>query len=338
MVKRHRPLLAGLAALLAFCFVGSLMLGKYPLSLSDMAAVARHYLMGAPADYPHAIETVFLQVRLPRLLACVFVGAALAASGAVYQGIFKNPMVSPDLLGASSGAGLGACCAILLGALPVTMHLVSFAMGLLAVGLTYLVSSVVSRRENTTVTLVLTGMVVSSLFNAGVSITKTLADSDDMLGEITFWLMGSMTHLSLKTLPILVVPVAVGLAPLLLLAYRLDLMSLGEEEARTLGVNVRAMRLVFIVCSTLVTSAAVATCGMVGWIGLVIPHLMRMIVGPGHRTLLPASMLAGAVFLLLVDNISRVFFQIEVSIGILTALIGAPFFLFLLVRGRRGWL
>jgi iron complex transport system permease protein len=180
-------------------------------------------------------------------------------------------------------------------------------------------------------------MVVTAMFNAGVSITKNLADADTQLGEITFWLMGSMTHLTLASLPILLIPVAIGLVPIILLRYRLNVLSFGEEEARTLGLNVRALRAVLIVSSTLVTSAATATCGIVGWIGLVIPHLLRMVVGPDYRMLIPASITGGALFLLLVDNITRIFFQVEISIGILTALIGAPFFLVLLMRGKKGW-
>jgi len=323
--------------LLIAAFLFSFTVGKYALTLHDTQGILSHYLFGAAVNYPQASETVFFQTRLPRLLSCVFVGAALSAAGAAYQGIFKNPMVSPDLLGASSGAAFGACLGILLGMTYLQMHIAAFAVGMIAVGLTYAVSSAVSRNENTTMTLILTGMVVTALFNAGVSITKTLANPDRELGEITFWLLGSMTHLTFRTLPVLIIPVIIGLVPMMLFKYQLNMLSFGQEEARTMGVNVKALNVIFIVCATLVTSASVATCGMVGWIGLVIPHLMRMLVGPDYRTLIPASMLGGALFLLMVDNITRVFFQIEVSIGILTALVGAPFFLILLARGRKGW-
>lgn len=335
---RKRTMLAALAAALVFFFLLSFTQGKYPLTLSETMQIIRHFLLGAPAEYSHASETVFLRVRLPRLCACIFVGAALAVAGAVYQGIFKNPMASPDLLGASSGASFGACCAILLGTSALTMHLAAFFAGLLAVGLTFFISSVVDRRSGQTLTLVLAGMVVSSLLNAGVSITKTLADTDDKLGEITFWLMGSMTHMTLETVPVLILPILLGLIPILLLRYRLNVLSFGDSEARTLGVNVTVLRVVFITCSTLLTSASVAACGMVGWIGLLIPHLMRMCLGPNYRYLIPASMFSGALFLLLVDNLTRIFCQVEIAIGILTALIGAPFFLLLLARGRKGWL
>jgi iron complex transport system permease protein len=315
----------------------SFTMGMYALSIEDTLGIISHHLFGTVADYPDASETVFLRIRVPRLISCIAVGAALSVAGAVYQGIFKNPMASPDLLGASSGAALGSTLAILLGFSYFHMHILSFCMGLLAVGITYAVSSIVSHKENTTTTLVLTGMVVTALFNAGVSITKYLANPNTQLGEITFWLMGSMAHLSLKNLPILLIPVALGLVPILLLRYRLNILAFGDEEAKTLGLNVRLLRLIFICSSTLITSASVAACGIVGWIGLVVPHLLRMLLGPDYEILIPASLLGGAIYLLAVDNITRVFFLVEIPIGILTALIGAPFFLVLLSKGRKGW-
>ncbi len=327
-----------LFVLLIVCFFGSFAFGKYALSLDETFQIINHCLFGAPATYPKSSETVFLQIRLPRLVTCILAGAALAVSGAVYQGIFKNPMVSPDLLGASSGSALGACVGILMGLSFAQTHLIAFAMGLIAVGLTMSISSAVSRKQSGIITIILTGMVVGALFEAGVSIAQTVADPDTDLATITFWLMGSMTKLTFANLPILVVPVCIGLVPILLLRYRLNVLSFGDEEAKTLGLNVRALRLVFILSSTLITSATVACCGMVGWIGLVIPHLLRIVLGPDYRLLVPASIAGGGLFLLLVDNITRVLCQVEISIGILTALVGAPFFLVLLLRGRKGWI
>ena len=326
-----------MAIALFACFLVSMTCGKYPVALRDIFSVLSHLIFGTPADYESAVETVVYQVRLPRLLSCVFAGAALSVSGAAYQGVFRNPMVSPDLLGASSGAALGSCIAILCSFPAVLMHLSAFIFGIGAVALTLVISSLVSRRMNSTITLVLTGIVVSALFNAGVSITKSLADTDDKLGEITFWLMGSMTHMRPNSILILIIPVVAGIIPLILCSYRLNLFSFGDEEARTMGINVRNMRILVIICATLATSATVATCGMVGWIGLVIPHFVRMITGPDHKKLIPASVFAGGLFLILVDNISRIFFQVEISVGILTAVIGAPFFLALLIRKRGEW-
>ncbi len=326
-----------LFVLLAVCFFGSFAFGKYSLSLDETFQIISHMLFGTEATYPKSSETVFLQIRLPRLVTCVLAGAALSVSGAVYQGIFKNPMVSPDLLGASSGSALGACAGILMGFSFAKIHIVAFLCGLLAVGLTMSISSAVSRKQNSVITIILTGMVVSALFQAGVSIAQTIADPDTDLATITFWLMGSMTKLTFANLPILIIPVCIGLVPIMLLRYRLNILSFGDEEAKTLGLNVRALRLVFILSSTLITSATVACCGMVGWIGLVIPHLLRIVLGPDYRLLVPASIAGGGLFLVLVDNITRVLCQVEISIGILTALVGAPFFLILLLKGRKGW-
>ncbi|MCD8004730.1 MAG: iron ABC transporter permease [Oscillospiraceae bacterium] len=332
-----RMTLAGMFLFMLAVFLFSLTQGIYPLSLGEIFRIVGSWF-GMDTEYTHNGWVALCNVRLPRLLSCIFVGAALSVSVAAYQGVFHNPMVSPDLLGASSGAACGACVAILLSTSTLVLQSAAFLCGIGAVALTFFISSIVSRRENNTITLVLTGMVVSALFSAGVSITKLLADTDDQLGEITFWLMGSMTGVKLKTLPVLVVPILIGVVPMLLLSYRLNLLSFGDEEAQMMGVNVRAARAAMIFCATLATSASVAGCGMVGWIGLVIPHLMRFIVGPDYRYLLPASAIGGAIFLMLVDNITRIFFAVEVSIGILTAIIGAPFFLFLLVKGRDSWL
>ena len=334
-MKIRRSLwLAFLLAALVGCFCASMTAGKYPVSLRQIPEVFSHLLFGTPASYEPAVETSVYRVRLPRLLACIFAGAGLSVSGAAYQGVFKNPMVSPDLLGASSGAAFGACCAILCSATLAVTHLISFAFGLGAVALTWLVSSAVSQKQNSTMTLVLTGMVVSALLNAGVSIIKMLADGNDKLGEITFWLMGSMTHTKPQTILFLIVPTLISLVPMMVYSYRLNLLTFGDEEARTMGINVRALRALFIFCATLATAASVATCGLVGWVGLVIPHFMRLLIGPDYHDLLPASAIGGGLFLMLVDNVSRLLFQVEVPIGVLTALLGAPFFLFLLARHR----
>lgn len=323
-----------LVAGLILLFILSLCWGKYPLSLNEIFKIIGHVLFGTEADYAHKAEIAMIEVRLPRLLACIFVGAALSVSGATYQAVFKNPIISPDLLGASSGAAFGACCAILLAKSTLVMHLTAFAFGIMAVGLTYLISILFTRGRSSTLSLVLTGIVVSALFNAGVSITKTLADTDDKLGEITFWLMGSMTKLRSDTILILVIPVAIGLIPLILFRYRLNVLSFGDEEASAMGVNVRVMRFIFVICATLITSASVAACGTIGWIGLIGPHFVRLIIGSDYKNVIPAAAAAGALFLMVVDNISRIFFDIEVSVGIMTALIGAPLFLFLLVSRR----
>ena len=332
--KNHVLTISVLFVVLVAVFLYSLTRGKYPVKISEIFAVFNHYLFGGEENYEKAVAISIVRIRIPRLLTCIFCGLGLSISGATYQGVFRNPMVSPDLLGASSGAACGACIAILFDCSTFETHLIAFVCGLLAVLLTYTVSSIVSRGSNSTIALVLTGIVVSALFNAGVSITKTLADTDAKLGDITFWLMGAMTHTTIKTVWLLVIPVVISCIPMLLFSYQLNVITFGDDEAKTLGVNVKVLRFVFILCSTFVTAAAVSACGIVGWIGLVIPHLVRMVIGPNYKTLLPASALTGAIFLMLVDNISRVYCQVEIAIGVLTAIVGAPFFLILLTTKR----
>ncbi len=316
----------------------SMTLGQYGMKVSDIIGAIVHTFFGVELEgYQPVHETVIVSVRFPRIIAATVIGMALAAAGASYQGLFRNPMVSPDLLGASSGAAFGAAVALLLGGDVIIVQISAFSCGLFAVGLSYWVSNIVSRGQNVVLSLVLTGMVVSSMFAAFISIIKYVADPDTKLPSITYWLLGGLTSIHNENLPMLVIPIAVGLVPILLFRYRLNVLSFGEEEARALGVNTTAIRAIYIVCATLVTSASVAASGMIGWVGLVIPHLSRFIVGPNYRALMPVSVLIGGLFLLVVDSITRIFFQVEVPLGVLTALIGAPFFLYLLAKGKKSW-
>jgi iron complex transport system permease protein len=279
---------------------------------------------------------VFFHIRLPRLLACLLVGSGLALAGASYQGLFNNPMVSPDILGASAGAGFGAAAGILLGFDIVAIQALSFAGGLLAVLLAWMLASGLCRRGDPVLMLVLVGILVGSLFMALISLAKYVADPLNKLPAITFWLMGSFASITFKDVRLAAVPIAAGGIVLLLLRWRLNVLCMGEEEARTLGLNTGAMRFAIIVSATLITATTVSMCGMVGWIGLVVPHLARLVVGPNHKILLPAAALMGGCFLLLVDDVARTAGTLEIPVGILTALIGAPFFLFLLMRERGG--
>ncbi len=325
-------LLLGLP-LLALLF--SLTLGRYGLSL---AALWRVLDGRASAEEQMLVSTLIWHVRLPRVLAALLVGGALAMSGATYQGLFRNPMVSPDILGASAGAGFGAALAILLGLSFVSIQLLAFAGGLLAVGCTYAIGVLVGRGRNPILLLVLTGMVVSTLFAAFISMIKYVADPYSKLPAITFWLMGGLSSVSMRDVQLLLWPLLLGGSVLWLLRWRLDVLSFGEEEARAMGAETGRLRLIFILAATLLTAASVAVCGMVGWIGLIIPHLARLLVGPNHALLLPASLLMGSTFLLMVDNLARCLFSLEIPLGILTAIVGAPFFLSLLLRGGRSWL
>jgi iron complex transport system permease protein len=319
-------LLFTLLLLLVIC--GSLAIGSYSLSWQDWLQVLK-----APTD-SGTPGIVLLQIRFPRILACVLVGCGLSLAGASYQGLFNNPMVSPDILGASAGAGLGVAVGILLGWNIVGIQVASFSMGLVAVLLAWALAAGLCRRGDPVLMLVLVGILIASMFTAMISFTKYIADPDNKLPAITFWLMGSFASITFKDVKLASVPILAGSIPLLLLRWRLNVLCMGEQEARTLGVNTRWLRFIVIVCATLITAASVSMCGMVGWIGLVMPHLARFVVGPSHKILLPTAAVMGGCFLLLVDDIARTAGSLEIPIGILTALIGAPFFLFLLIRER----
>jgi iron complex transport system permease protein len=310
------------------------LIGAYPVSPGELtAAVGRRLAGAAPAGQ---IDTVLFEVRLPRVLAAVVGGAALAGAGAAYQTLFRNPLVSPDILGVSTGAGLGAVLGIFLSLPVLGIQLTAFAMGLATVALVYAVASVVHGRDPILV-LVLAGVVVGSLAGAAVSLLKIMADPYDQLPAIVFWLLGSFSAIRRAEVWATLPMVLVGLVPLLLLRWRINVLSLGDEEARALGVEAGRLRLAVIGAATLMTASVVAISGVIGWVGLVIPHIARMAVGPSFDRLLPTAMLLGGSYLLLVDTLARTVARIEVPIGILTAILGAPFFLWLLMRGREGW-
>jgi iron complex transport system permease protein len=277
---------------------------------------------------------VLLEIRLPRVGAAVLIGAALSLAGVSYQGMFRNPLVSPDILGASTGAGFGAALAILAGANYYIITASAFAFGLAAVTLAYLVSRF--SRANETLAMILSGMVVSSLFAAGTSFIKLVADTDDKLPQITYWLMGMLSSIKTADLKFIIIPILAGSIPLFLFRWRLNLLTVEEETSKSVGINISALRLLVVICATLLTAASVSVSGMIGWVGLVIPHLCRMIFGYDYRRLIPATALFGGTFLLVVDDIARTATTGELPIGILTAFVGAPMFLYLLVTGGEG--
>jgi iron complex transport system permease protein len=282
-------------------------------------------------------ETVILDIRLPRVLAAMLVGAALAVSGSAYQGLFRNPMVSPDILGVAAGAGLGAALAILLGYGMVGIQGLAFGFGLLAVATTWGIGVSLGKRGDPVLVTVLGGIIIGTLFSAFISLVKFVADPDNTLPAITFWLMGSLAAIDLPDLAIAAVPILGGLLVLNAMGWTLNVLCFGDEEARALGLETGRLRLIVILSATLVTAAAVAISGVIGLVGLIVPHLARMLVGPNHTTLIPVSALLGGGFLLLVDDLARSLFAVEIPLGIVTAIIGAPFFLLLLKRSQRGW-
>ena len=333
-------LLAGAALLLVF--LASFSLGRYGVPVVQVIRILFHrlwVLIGLDRVLPMAVtwtaemETVVINIRLPRIVMACLVGCSLSAAGAAFQGVFQNPMASPDILGASSGAAFGAALAILLGASTRLITVSAFISSLLTVLLVFLVAQRAPGLK--TVNLILGGIMIGSLFNAGTSYLKLVADPSNQLPQITYWLMGSLSGTKLRDLPLAALPMAIGLVPLLLLRWQLNLLTLGESEAKALGVHTDLVRTVLIVCATLITAASVSFSGMIGWVGLVIPHLSRKLIGSDHRGLLPCSMLTGATFLLLVDDVSRNLLQVEIPIGILTAVVGAPFFLYLITRKEK---
>ncbi len=330
----HGLTLAALAvAMLVAAFAG-LAAGAFPLTLDSYARAFGKLWYG---DGPLAAdERVLLLIRGPRVLAGLLVGAALAVAGVVYQGLFRNPLVSPDVLGVSTGAGLGAVIGIFF-SLPVVMiQLLAFAGGLATVAVVALIATAVQGRD-TTLVLVLGGVVVGSLAGAAISLLKILADPYDQLPAITFWLLGSLASIRGGELAGVLPAIVVGLVPLVLLRWRINVLSMGDEQARALGLEAGRLRILVIAAATLITASVVAVAGVIGWVGLVIPHIARMLVGPNFERLLPAAMLMGAAYLVAVDTLARTLSQIEIPLGILTAILGAPFFLWLLWRGRHGW-
>ncbi len=327
--KRHRRTVLILGFVLVLGILLSFSLGRYPVPLGELLGI-----LGARLGLPilpfwtDAMEAAVWNIRLPRVLLSVLVGGCLAAAGAAYQGVFQNSMASPDILGASAGAGFGAALAILLGFSSFFITLSAFAASLLTVALVFTVSR--HAKGDRVLGLVLAGIMISSLFQAGTSFIKLVADPGNKLPQITYWLMGSLSGSSWGDFQFVVLPVFLGLMPLLLLRWRLNVITMGDDEARSLGVNAHRVRLGIVVCATLVTASAVSVSGMIGWVGLVIPHMMRRLVGSDYRYLMPASVLGGGLFLLLVDNVSRNASASGIPIGILTAFIGAPFFLWLI--------
>ena len=316
-------------------FLVSFALGRYPITPVELVQTIAQWFADPIASEESTFATVVFNIRLPRVLSVLLVGAALSVAGASYQGMFKNPLVSPDLLGASAGAGLGACLALLWSLPNEMVQLFAFVGGMAAVGMAVWLNGFV--KSDPILGLILGGILVSTLFQSGTSLIKFMADSNDKLPSITFWLMGSFASVTLEDFLRILVPMAVGFAILMFQRWKLNVLSFGDEEARSMGINTKRTRLLVIFASTLLTSSSVAIAGMVGWIGLVIPHLARAIVGPNYRVLLPVTMAVGAGYLLIVDDIARLAASVEIPIGILTAVLGVPFFVFIYRRNMRGW-
>jgi iron complex transport system permease protein len=336
-LARHWLVIVGLTLGLGVMILIALGTGRYPLPLNELVDLLWRNIFH-PGSLAHNVqETVLFNLRFPRILAALMVGTALASAGACYQSIFRNPLVDPSLLGVSAGAAVGAALAILLSFGIAAIQLCSFAFGLSAVLLTMLLSLLVTRHGDQTLTLLLCGIVTGTLFAAVLSLIKYVADPYSKLPAITYWLMGSLAAVNPSDARTAAFWTLIGMIPLIALRWRINVLSLGDEEAKALGVDTGKIRGVVIVVATLMTATVVSISGIIGWVGLVVPQLARMLVGPSFRILLPTSALLGALFLLIVDTVARTVFAVEIPLSILTAIIGAPFFVYLLRRGKRGW-
>ena len=329
--RRYVLLLAVMLVLLFIIIVLSFWVGYYPLTPVQVLNAFLSKFSFKGDILPQAV-TIFWNIRLPRILSALFIGASLSVAGATYQGMFRNPLVSPDILGVSSGASLGAAFAILNGASNWMIQLSAFAGGVVAVAASYLISR--KSAHSQTLSLVLTGTMIMSLCNAGVTMIKYVADPNDVLQQITFWLMGRLTKTTTKSFSWSVLPMIIGLSLIFIFRWQINLLTLDEEEAKSLGINVRKYRLIFIVASTLLSAAAVCLGGLIGWVGLMIPHLARALVGVDYRRLIPASAILGGGYLILVDDISRSLLSMELPLGVVTSIMGAPFFIYLIIKRK----
>jgi iron complex transport system permease protein len=330
-IKSHLSFFLVLLLLSLAIIIGSLLLGRYSISLTEFGVFIQSFFNTKIETSPQ-LKTVLFDIRLPRILAAFFVGGTLSITGATYQGMFRNPMVSPSILGVSAGSGFGAALSILLGFSTLMLQGFSFIFGIGAVAAVYAISHSTGKKFDKCLTLILSGMIVSAVFAALISILKYVADPNNALPSIVYWLMGSLSDIEMKDLGFIAAISLPGLLLLSMSGWKLDMLSFGDDEAKTMGVHVNRIRLMVIAVATLMTAAAISISGIIGWVGLIIPHIARMLIGPKNSVLLPASFLIGGIFLLIVDGFSRTVSSMEIPLGITTSLIGAPFFIYILMK------
>lgn len=332
--RRSACLAAVLIALPVVFLVGSLALGAYAISPFEVFEIIVSRFTGNTEGVDQMAAGIVWQTRLPRALAAALVGAGLAATGALFQGLFRNPLAAPDTLGVSNGAGFGAGLAIILGASAVGTQLGAIAFGLAAVGLAF---AVVSRGRANTVTLILSGMLIGSLFSSLVALLKFVADPTEKLPQIVYWLMGSLSNITYESILMILPLYIVAMAVLFLYRWRVNVLSLGDKEAKSFGLNVARDRGILIVACSVVTALVVSISGIIGWVGIVVPHLARMLVGPDFRRLLPASISLGICYLIAIDDLCRTVTAFEIPIGVITGIIGVPMFLYFIYRRKVSW-
>lgn len=331
-MRRKNIIIIGLFLIMIFVMFASFFIGRLEISPKELCGIILSRFFDINPFWTAQQESIVIHTRLSRILLACLVGACLSTAGATYQGIFQNPMAAPDILGASAGAAFGASLAIVKECSNQAIMLSAFFFSIVTVALVCFVSKFA--RGSQIMSLVLSGIMISSLFSSGTSFIKLIADTGTQLPAITYWLMGSLNGTTLEDIQFVLFPMCLGLIPLLLMRWRINILTVGDAEAMTMGVDVKKVRFLAIICATLITAASVSVSGMIGWIGLVIPHLSRKLVGNDYRYLMPTAMLFGGAFLVLVDDISRSLLVTEIPLGILNALIGAPFFIYLLARGE----
>ena len=315
-------------------FIFSLALGSYNAGPIDVCQIIWCKVMGLTPPQDALTVNVIWQVRLPRVCAAALVGAGLSVAGAVFQGVFRNPLASPYTLGVSNGAGFGAALAIVLSLGAAGIQLFAVAFGLIAVALTFLIAS---RSRRNTVTLVLAGMLIGALFSSLVSLLKFTADPLEKLPQIVYWLMGSLSGSSFEELAKILPFYIVCMVAVFLLRWRTNVLSLGDQEAKSFGLNVRRDRAIVIGTSSMLTALVVSISGIIGWVGIVVPHLARMLVGPDFRKLIPTSVSIGICYLLVVDDLCRTLTASEIPLGVITGIIGVPLFLYFIYKKKVSW-
>ena len=313
----------------------SLEIGRYSVALHDLPRMLLAPIFGWTDAGSAQDATMLLQIRLPRVICALVVGGALSVSGCTFQGLYKNAMASPDLLGATSGAGSGAALAVVLRLPLFGVQAAAFGMSLLAVVLTILVSRGIRRKADIALTTILVGIVIGVLFTTLLQLVQMTSNPSETMQRIRFWLTGSFAVVTWQSFLVLLPFFFVGLLPILLLRWRLNVLAFGDEEAKTLGMNVSLIRGIFVACASLLTACTVAICGIVGWVGLIVPHVTRFFAGQDFKRLIPASFFTGAIFLMLVDDAARSIFAFELPIGMLTSLIGMAFYIGLVLFKRR---
>ncbi len=335
-MKTIALLSASMTVLIMIALV-SILLGQYPIDFVTLMGYIDFKLFGGSVNDTYALlDNIILQIRLPRILLAILIGASLASSGAAFQAMFVNPLVSPGILGVLAGAAFGAALGMLISEQWYIVQILAFIFGFIAVGLAVLIGSMVTNSRST-IMLVLGGVISGSLFTALLSVVKYVADPYSTLPAIVYWLMGSLTMADLHGVLLVSIPMLLGIFGMIMMGKYFDILSLGDEEAKALGINVVMVRAIAIILATLTSSLSVVMAGMIGWVGLIIPHIIRMAIGPSHRLLMPLSAIVGAIFLLLADSVSRLAFSVEIPLGIITSLIGIPIFIIVLKNARAAW-